>query len=368
MKVAFRADASHDIGTGHVMRCLTLADALREKGADCYFLCREHPGNMLDYIRGRDFVVENLPFTNGAVSSEPLASEHPTHISWLGVTQGQDAQQCAAVLKRLQPDWIIVDHYGLDSQWEKSVKLHCGKLMVIDDLADRPHDCTLLLDQNLGREAADYDALLPEYCTTLIGPTYALLRPEFAQLRPYSLARRKNPKLEHILISMGGVDKENVTCEVLDALQNCTLPRKCRITVIMGPHAPWLEQVRVKASKMPWATEVQAGVGNMGQLMADSDLAIGGAGSTSWERCCLGLPTVLVILARNQMEAGISLEKSQAALMLELNENMPGLLCATVNKFARCENDLLFVSKRGAVIVDGLGCARVTDVFFQLGQ
>ena len=276
---AFRVDASLDIGTGHVMRCLTLAASLRERGADCCFICRQHPGNLLDLIREQGFEVHVLPLE--LVNSKKMTlgkKARPAHAHWLCADGTTDANQTLNLLRKTPVDWLIVDHYALDVHWESALRPICRHLMVIDDLADRPHDCDLLLDQNLGRTAADYTGLVPAHCTILAGTKYALLRPEFATLRPYSLARRSPPRLKHLLITMGGVDKYNITGQVLEALKACRLPDDLRITVVMGPHAPSLEQVLNQVGQMLWKTEVLVNVRDMAKLMAESDLAIGAVG------------------------------------------------------------------------------------------
>jgi UDP-2,4-diacetamido-2,4,6-trideoxy-beta-L-altropyranose hydrolase len=226
-------------------------------------------------------------------------------------------------------DWLVVDHYAIGRCWEQTLRASAKRIMVIDDLADRPHDCDLLLDQNLGRSEQDYGGLLNPSTTMLIGAQYALLRPEFAALRPQSLARRaQNPQIKHLLITMGGVDNDNMTGEVVDAIKACPLPPDLRITVVMGLHAPWLTQVQAQVTNMPWPTKVLVGVNNMAQLMADSDLAIGAAGSTSWERCCLGLPTIQVALAENQIPIAMALHAAGAAVVLDhktVHETLPKL-------------------------------------------
>nr|WP_267956285.1 UDP-2,4-diacetamido-2,4,6-trideoxy-beta-L-altropyranose hydrolase [Halomonas sp. MCCC 1A17488] len=315
--VAIRVDASLEIGTGHVMRCLTLARALRGAGAECHFLCREHPGNLTEMIEAEGFVVHRLPMAAHDETSQPQA-EHgrlkddqeaqpnvpngvSEHSHWLGADWRTDAEACRTILKGLIPDWLIVDHYALDACWEKAVLPASTRLMVIDDLADRAHIANILLDQNLGRREADYDNMVPEGCHRLIGPRYALLRPEFAELREKSLARRRDPlELKRLLISLGGVDKDNATGAVLEALKSCGLPESCHITVVMGASAPWLDNVRAKADELPWHCDVVVNVTDMAERMTQADLAIGAAGSTSWERCCLGVPTLMLELAENQ--------------------------------------------------------------------
>ena len=322
MKITFRTDASLQIGTGHVMRCLTLADALQEAGAQCHFICREHPGNLIELIRQRGFGVSVLPLTvESVVTPEQRVETQPNYASWLGVDWNIDAEQTKVGVGETAVDWLVVDHYALDVRWEQMLRPVCRNLMVIDDLANRAHDCDLLLDQNLGRDERDYGQFVPKSCSLLVGPQYALLRPEFAALRDESLRRRAIPQFKHLLISMGGVDQVDATGKVLEALLDCHLPEDLYITVVMGPHAPWLARVQMLAKRLPQPVVVKVNINNMAQVMAASDLAIGAAGSTSWERCCLGLPAFLVVLAENQMEAAANLELAGAINRLYLDKD-----------------------------------------------
>ena len=194
--IVFRTDASLAIGTGHVMRCLTLADALRERGARSHFICRTHDGHLIEHIRAHGHQVSALPAT-ASTSMTSNTDNSTAHAHWLGVDWASDALDTLTVLQGLRTDWLVVDHYALDARWEKKLRHGCQRLLVIDDLADRPHDCELLLDQNLGRLASDYDRSVPVSCTVLAGPQHALLRPEFADWRYRSLARRATPRLQH---------------------------------------------------------------------------------------------------------------------------------------------------------------------------
>lgn len=358
MKIALRVDASLQIGTGHVMRCLTLADALKAQGADCHFISRAHPGHLLEVIDQRGYKVHRL----AAPLIHTQTVQEPAHAAWLGSTWQTDAADTATILAGLQPDWLVVDHYALDQRWEETLAPHYRKLLVIDDLADRAHNCDLLLDQNLGRQPAHYDQWVPAHCRVLTGPYYALLRPEFTALRAYSLQRRQaQPALRQLLITMGGVDQPNATGQVLQALKTCALPADCRITVVMGLTAPWLQNVQELAAQMPWPTDVVVNVSDMAQRMADSDLAIGAAGSTSWERCCLGLPTLMVVLADNQQEAAAHLQKAGAATCLEftrllhqdLHNQLPSLINHPVlrNQMSNC----------ASAITTGLGTERIVS-------
>jgi len=361
MRVAFRTDASIEIGNGHVMRCLTLAGALREQGVQYVFVCRAHDGNLIDYIAGLGFEAIGLARGNPPLASAATAG--PPHAHWLGVPWAEDAAESQRVISdRFGPepvDWLVVDHYGLDARWEGAMRPVCNRLMVIDDLADRPHDCDLLLDQSLGRVPEDYAGRVPAAATLLLGSQYALLRPEFADLRDESLARRGDPHLRHLLVTMGGVDKVNATERVLDALDATPFAEDVRITVVMGPHAPWLDAVRARAARMRHATEVRVDVRDMARLMTDSDLAIGAGGSSTWERCALGLPAIQIAVAANQKWIAESTSRYNAAIHGEL-ESLDLILQGIVTD--SCLDDrLATMSRNAAQVTDGKGSVRVTQ-------
>lgn len=340
------------------MRCLTLADQLSKRAIGCHFICREHQGNLIELIRSKGYAVYPLPVEPRPEPDvrEPLLA----HGHWLAATQTQDAEKCKLILDKLRPDWLIVDHYALDVKWEIAVGAHYDKLMVVDDLADRVHNCDLLLDQNLGRTEDDYLGLVPPHCSVLPGPRYALLRPEFAEYRAYSLARRKNTHILHnILISMGGVDAHNASALVLKALTSCSLPEHCQITVVMGSNAPWIDSVRQERSKMPWRTNVLVDVNNMAELISDADLCIGAAGSTSWERCALGVPSILLCLADNQRNVIEELAHQGVAIPLNLKELENGNSTLLKEALMRASDSLSDMSYKAARVTDGLGCARI---------
>ncbi|MDC7716941.1 UDP-2,4-diacetamido-2,4,6-trideoxy-beta-L-altropyranose hydrolase [Vogesella sp. DC21W] len=348
------------------MRCLTLADELAANGADCQFICRAHAGNLIALIRAKGYLVHELAvteqdFTSQFASTAQAPLPELTHARWLGVTQAQDADECALVLSRQRVDWLVVDHYAIDARWQQVLTPYYHRLMVVDDLADRQHLCHLLLDQTHGRQPEDYLRLVPVDCQVLAGAHYALLRPEFAALRSHSLQRRAKPAIRKLLLTMGGVDKENATGKVMLALRGTALPPDCQITVVMGPTAPWLEKVAEQARLMPWLTQVVAGVTNMAELMAESDLAIGAAGATTWERCCLGLPSLMIVLAENQRYAASILESAQVVGVLDLEKNMANNLARFIHEIISSNDILLQMSNCASEITDGLGAKRVAD-------
>lgn len=358
-KILFRADASADIGAGHVMRCLTLANTLKANGYRCVFATRFMLENLGRLIEDAGHILVRLDSGPESVADdEPVLS----HANWLGVAQETDADQCLLLSRSGQWSWIVVDHYAIDFRWEKRLRPFCDRLMVIDDLGDRVHDCDLLLDQNLGTGEQKYAGKVPANCRLLLGPRYALLRPEFAELRDYSLARRRKALLQHLLITMGGVDRNNVTSDILETLKRSPLSPACQITVVMSSQSQWLSGVRNLARTMPWPASVRVDVTDMARLMADSDLAIGAAGGSAWERCCLGLPSLTVILADNQRQSANALSSQKAVIALDPNgpeslaESLPKALSALVGDGLEA-----MVDRVSAIGIDGLGAVKVAS-------
>ena len=347
IKIAFRVDASLEIGTGHVMRCLTLAEILKEKGAKIYFICTKHNGNLINKIKENGFKVYELkPSTNYKKSNKLL------HSSWLSNSQENDAYDCTKILKLQKVDLLIVDHYGLDEDWQTSLRPYYDKIMVIDDLADRKHQCNLLLDQTFGREIDDYVSLVPDNCELIIGSQYALLRPEFAKWRDYSIKRRANIQLSSLLINMGGIDKNNITCAILDKLKFCNFPSNFEIKIIIGKLSPNLNEVSHAIKNLPCLSNLLVDPKNIAEIMANSDLAIGASGSTTWERCCLGLPTIQFITAKNQEVIAKFLASKGAIKVCENFDNVTNL----VNSAKKWIKDVGIAAQN---IVDGSGSKKV---------
>jgi UDP-2,4-diacetamido-2,4,6-trideoxy-beta-L-altropyranose hydrolase len=355
MRVVFRVDASLEMGSGHLMRCLTLADEIKARGHECHFISRQQPGDLIELVKEKGFTAHVLP------ECDVTGQGGLSHSNWLKGGQQQDFCDTEAMIKTLLPDWLIVDHYGIDANWEQLARIYAKRILVIDDLADRQHDCEVLLDQNLGQSDEKYRHLTPPGTTLLTGADYALLRPEFAQHREESLtARYNNTQIDHILVTMGGVDKDNVTAKVLSALEKSALRAQTQVTVVLGTQAPWLSKVKMQAEKSRLNTQVLSGVNNMAELMSQSDLAIGAAGSTSWERCFLGLPTIVCVLADNQQEIANALQESKAAVTV-LGDNIRAQITEAVNRFLVDPETLKFMADKASYIVDGKGVNRVVE-------
>lgn len=355
--IAFRVDASREMGAGHVMRCLTLADALRERGKHSIFICRDHQGHLGEVIAERGFQLELLPLADRA----PRAANLDGYRAWLGDTPDEDAAATIAALAGQRPLWIVVDHYALAFDWETAISAHCDHLMVIDDLADRAHRCDLLLDQTFGRSTAAYMPLVAASTRVFCGAQFALLRPAFAALRKQSLHRRAEAgDVGQILVNLGGADSDNVTGAVLDGLERVPLPSHCRVKVVIGWQSPWEGYIRRKCEELSFDVDVLQGVANIAPLMAESDLAVGAAGSSTWERCCLGLPTVMIVVADNQQTIASELGAIGGVAVVprnRLREDLPASVSLLlVDAAARSA-----MSSRAASIVDGLGATRVVN-------
>jgi UDP-2,4-diacetamido-2,4,6-trideoxy-beta-L-altropyranose hydrolase len=259
-------------------------------------------------------------------------------------------------------DWVVVDHYALDARWESRVAGRARRLMVIDDLADRKHSCDLLLDQNLGRRPEDYAGLVSPETKGLIGPRFALLRNEFVRARESSLQARALREPAKLLISLGGVDAENITGDVLDVLADMPEAGRWQVTVVLGAACPHAVSIREQADAMSYRVEVVVGASNMAELMAGADLAIGAAGGSAWERCCLGLPTLLIVMADNQRPGARALEAAGAAICLGEPHGVQGRLAGELRRLMKPGNDVLpGLGSKAASLCDGLGTRRVLD-------
>lgn len=316
MYFIFRADSSHDIGTGHVMRCMTLAGILKDDGHECSFVCKGHNGNINALIQKNGFHVDVLESQSPSDVEKSLDVSYLTHGSWLGSSWIFDAKATKKILISKKPDWLIVDHYALDKNWHKYVENDTKNIMVIDDLADRHHHCNILLDQNLGADIEKYRKLVPSKCKVFLGPKYALLRPEFHELREKSLLHKRDGMLRKIFINFGGGDKLNLTEKVLEALSQIDLAKNLDIDVVLGPQVELGGNLLLFKEVFREKIQFYKNINNMAELMATADLAISAGGSTSWERCYLGLPSIIFPIADNQKEIANNIAKSGAGISL----------------------------------------------------
>jgi UDP-2,4-diacetamido-2,4,6-trideoxy-beta-L-altropyranose hydrolase len=320
-RAVFRADAAQALGAGHIYRCLALANGLAEAGWTCTF----------------------------AVGPETRTAAPVLFQSGHQVIPAEALEGSA--------DLLVVDHYGLDHEFENRCRRWAKRILAIDDLADRRHDCDLLVDQTLGRATADYDGLVSAGCVALLGPRYALLRPTFGEARAHALSRRDGG-MRRILISVGGTDPRDMTSRALRAIVGCGFAGN--IDVVLGGSSPNRETVAALVSACEGRARLHLDTPHMAALMTEADLAIGACGTSSWERCVLGLPTVGLVTADNQEM--ISAELSAVGAVMSVggwNEAFEARIGAAVEHLSNSPEDLRRMSEAAAAVCDGGGVARV---------
>lgn len=333
MRVAIRADASTTMGAGHVMRCLALADALRDKGAEVLFLCRTLPGNLLEQIEKCGYPAKQLET-----------------MDWAG-----DAKACLNSLHDFRPDWLVLDHYQLDTIWENQLRSVASYILAIDDMAKQRHDCDILLNQNLST-SDQYATLVPPATELLLGPYYALLRGEFQVTR----TEVRSGQIRRVLVFFGGSDPTNETEKVIDAIENLDLS-DIQIDVVVGSGNQQRERLEQRCLAMP-NVHFHCQVNNMAMLMAQADLALGAAGVASWERLAMKLPALLVAVADNQRENMRQLDQLGVAVGLGISTDVAEVdMVRAISSLLSDPTKIRNMSLKAAGMVDGKGANRVTE-------
>jgi UDP-2,4-diacetamido-2,4,6-trideoxy-beta-L-altropyranose hydrolase len=355
-----RADANKEIGIGHVMRCLALAEWLYAKNVSPLLLTKF--SNELIVLKIKQFKgkVTYLP------DSLSQAGDSYLHSKWLNGSEDDDATLCSAVIeqeikiKGKSPLFILIDHYALAAPWEKKLAQYAN-ILVVDDLSDRPHECSWLVDQTFGKTEADYVSLVPQKTQLLIGPQYALIRKEFIDAT-VSLQRAFPKKKIKVLLTLGGVDKNNDTSKLLSLFDYYkSINNKIVITVITSNSNPNLADLKATISHMN-NTSLLVDANNMAELMAEHDICIGAAGSTSWERCVMSLPTLSIVLAENQQTISKNLAEVGAIIDLGLVEDITKeVFFEGVNSLINNKDLYDTISNKSKTLCDGFGCQRIIE-------
>ncbi len=336
--VAIRADSSSTIGGGHVMRSLALAQELRALEADVRFVSRRLPGNLSGLVAERGYAVTELPPGVGDA-----------------IDPATDASMTSRVLER-PVDWLVVDHYELDAAWERAAGSGARRILAIDDLATRSHECDMLLDQNRVDGEAAYDGLVPPRTRRLVGPRYALLRREFSHAR--RALRPRSGELRRVLVCFGSADATRQTAKVVGALAQF---RGLAVDVVAGGSNRDAERIRALCDQFAHMC-FHHGAGDMARLMANADLAIGAAGSMTWERCCLGLPTLMLVCAPNQRAPAETALRCGVALGLgDAREVDEGSIARAISRLQSQPRVRQNMSDAGMRLVDGRGARRVAE-------
>ncbi len=351
LRVLFRVDAAKHIGTGHVSRCLTLATALKKHGSDIHFCCLGWQNNLNQFIQQQNFSVS-------VIAANKNLSEYSQHAEDIFSEQDQryDATSFINSLSPKNQDLVIVDHYGLDACWQRQVRETGCKMLVIDDLANRTHYCHFLLDQNLHAFASSrYLDLVPENCQLILGPKYALLRSEFYSMKKNNFVVKQ--KVDRLLVYLGYIDPLNTTMKVLNAID--FLQIDTRVEFVLSPIHPHYAELHDKALNMPTVTLHIQPI-NMDAILPQMDMVIGAGGSATWERCSLGIPTLLIALTNNQEVLAKELAIDQAVEYLGpaiyLDSDIIGTAITNMveNKIKRQTYSI-----KSQTLVDALGADRV---------
>ena len=350
MNIAFRSDASFKIGSGHIIRSLVLAETLEARGSNVVFISRLLNGHLIDLIIDRGFEVITL-------GDEPLIEDNTTNSDWLGVSQQEDAEETIKNIKERTIDIIFVDHYSLDVNWETLIKPFIGSVVVIDDLANRKHDCNFLIDQNFRENAShSYEDLVPNYCRTLLGLEYTILSPEYRDLRDSISA--KNGVIKRVLVYFGGTDWQNMTAFTLEVLSQEEF-RFLEVDVVIGKNYPFSKNLEKIISNRP-KTYLHETLPSLAELMTVADIAIGAGGTTLWERMSMGLPSIVVSLADNQIISCETLQKENLIDYVGDYKNLSiDLLSTYLRNRISSPEDNYELSMKISEYVDGCGALRI---------
>lgn len=336
MDVVIRTDASAAIGGGHVMRCLALAGALHDAGSTVRFVSRDGEHSLCDQIGQSGFSVHRLPREHAFDSRD-------------------DALQTVAACPS-RCDWLVVDHYRLDQPWETAVRARAQRILAIDDVASRPHDCDLLVDQNFSLAAGRYRDLVPISCELLLGPRYALLRREFLEAR--GRLRERDGRVRRVLVYFGNTDLSGGTLKALDAVEQVCTP-DLHVDVVVGTANPYTDEIRRRCARIP-CTELHVGRTDMAAAMSLADLAIGAGGATTWERCSLGLASIVIAISENQLPGSRDLGREGYVEFLgTCTEVTVAQLSTALRRLLGNPDAVLRLAQRSAELVDARGAERV---------
>lgn len=356
MFVVFRADANPTIGSGHIMRSLALANHLKKyAGATCLFISRENGVSFFENkITQLGHMLSLIPELSNSISPE-----HLPHSAWLPHGQDLDAEFCLKILTDKQkPDWLIIDHYAIGKRWETKMRKRANNILVIDDLADREHDCDILLDQNLGNKKEKYRSLSPN-SKLLLGPKYALLREDFTTLARKKIIQKK--PINRINICFGGIDSTGHTLATLKAAIGIETFTP-QIDIIINKNNKDLGDIKNIAKKRK-NISIYVSPNNIAKILSRADLAIGAGGSMSWERSCLGIPSLAIGVANNQTAILSELFQGGYAVGFEYMPHPDEIkIQESIKSLINSPTPLYRIAKRSRSLVDGNGTRRVADL------
>lgn len=340
MKVSFRVDASEALGAGHLVRCLVLADAIAARGGRCTFFLRQ----VNKYV-------------------ERLLKNNTHEVCSLDIAEASTPEEDAEAVVQKMPqiaDWLVSDHYGLDARWERIVRVKAKRILVIDDLADRPHDCDLLVDPGLGRLISDYAGLMDRQADMLLGTRYAILRPAFAD---YHNTAPMWPTVCRAHVFFGGGSPATWLPAYVNAMLKA-VPALNVSAVGFADEGAMAQQIAIYGSRLKWSRYVD----EMAPEYSQCDIAIGSPGTATWERACVGLPSSLIATANNQIPILHDLERQGFCRYLgaawEFDEPK---FAELLKDFLQDRASLEAMRLLGVSSVDGNGAQRIVKKLFSEG-
>jgi len=333
----FRADASPEIGLGHVMRCSHLATALVARGWRC---CLASNAQTIDYVNASIIWPGPLLTLDSDAAAEPVSFEaHAPQGRW---------------------DLLICDHYQRGLDFETACRPFVDKIAIIDDLPTRHHDADYLLDQTYGRREVEYDGLTPGHCRVLTGSDFALLGPSFQKLRATALKRRKG-LIKRILVCVGGSNPCNILDVIITAIKDAQLGLGSDI--VIGPLVEEPDRIALAAALIEPRPEIHINTRDMAALMTEADVAIGVAGTTSWERCCLGLPALIMTSADNQKDVAAVLSDVGACRLIgDVSDIGADAIARHLSEFVSDVQSVQHMTVAASGICDGQGAAKVAEI------
>jgi UDP-2,4-diacetamido-2,4,6-trideoxy-beta-L-altropyranose hydrolase len=348
MRIAFRVDSGSTIGTGHLMRSLTLASHLQKVGHDCYFFIRPLPGHFSSLIKQPFHLIT---MKEASLNLNPIQTPHG---SWLMHDWKEDAEETLSFLKNTGCDFLIVDHYALDHHWETIIYSHVKKLIAIDDLADRQHACHILIDMNFSNDNR-YKKLTREGTEILIGLEYAVIRDEFLKIKE----RKKRTELKNILIFFGGSDHENFALKFLNS----------RITELFPEFSFNLltRKAEIKSNEMLFPNlKIHVNPPSVAELMNDADLYIGSGGTITFERFYMGLPGLIHCVAPNQDQSHRELFLNGFSIPIDFVKEFESFV-AKLNRLKQNPEWISVNSQKLYQLIDGKGHERILKKLFSTG-
>lgn len=356
MQIVFRLDASEKIGIGHFSRCKNLASYLSKRGAKIHFIVRNLNKNLSNYIKKKNFKISYLKKNSKFEKILNLSEDK----LWPNKLQIIDAFDTNNIIAKKKVDWLIVDHYGLNAAWENKLKKKVKNIMVIGDHLNRKHNCDLFLFQNYNKKKINLEKHLPKTSKILLGPKFSLLDETYASLR--KKIRLKKNKVKNIFTSFGGTNANNLILKIIDIFKSAEFKK---INLLVVTPKIFFDHIKLKKFYNRSNIKILSSVKTLSKLIFNSDFCIGAGGTTNWERMCLGLPTLVLPIASNQMSISSNLEKEKLIYLIKnFASTNSNILKKKLIKILKNDKKLYEMKQKNLSMVDGLGGLRLAEILF----